>query len=258
MLRQLRLVSLFLVLSFPVVAVSGAIHVPTDWPTIAEAVAVATLGDTIYVAPGTYYEDSIVLADGVVLTSETGDPLSVTVNARFQGRVFECETIGSSTAVIGMTLTGGYSSGSGGAVYLSNASPQFLDCVFRSNVAQSGGAVFCFNGADSHFEDCVFTSNEAENGSGGAVYVQHYADPTFSGCVFDDNDASHYGGAFYSYWWSNPVLTDCDFTGNTAGNSGGALSFHNISSPIVTRCSVVGNTAGQNGAAGIVIVELYA
>ena len=53
-------------------AVAGTIHVPSDQPTIQDAIDAAMDGDTVLVAPGTYFENIDFLGKAIVVTSEAG------------------------------------------------------------------------------------------------------------------------------------------------------------------------------------------
>ncbi len=49
-------------------------HVPADAPSIGAALALASAGDVVEVACGTYFEHDLAMPAGVTLRSETGDP----------------------------------------------------------------------------------------------------------------------------------------------------------------------------------------
>ena len=112
---------------------------PGDQPTIQFGINVASSGDTVLVACGTYYEHDILIRPGVSVVSETGKPDCVTIDALQMGRVFHCQATGSTTTLVGLTITGGYctgGSGPGGAGLLCiSASPRVVDCIFSENDA---------------------------------------------------------------------------------------------------------------------------
>ena len=78
-----------------VAATAGSVGAQTTWhvpddpeaATIAEALASALAGDTIVIAPGTYFEHDLVMTEGVLLRSELNDAQNVIVDAAGLGRV---------------------------------------------------------------------------------------------------------------------------------------------------------------------------
>jgi len=121
---------------------------------------------------------------------------------------------------------------SGGAIAItgSESAPEFSGCQFTNNEAENapglyrdtqGGAVIIRNGSPSFF-DCVFDSNLAQSGDynsvGGAVYIGDFnnLDPVtpveFTRCKFQNNMSrpnfnDAYGGALFTD--SRVVLTNC-------------------------------------------------
>ena len=56
---------------------AATIHVPADQPTIQAAIDAAAGGDTVLVAPGTYYEDINFNGKIITVTSEQGAAATV-------------------------------------------------------------------------------------------------------------------------------------------------------------------------------------
>src|SRR5579862_8970739 len=63
----------------PQVAAAATIHVPTDQPTIQAAINAASTGDTVLVAPGTYYENINFSGKAITVTS-SGGPSATTID----------------------------------------------------------------------------------------------------------------------------------------------------------------------------------
>ncbi|GAB4016652.1 beta strand repeat-containing protein [Spirosoma koreense] len=123
----------------------------------------------------------------------------------------------------------------GGGIYnISNSSPVFTNCVFQSNTGGSTGGGAVYNDAsgtgpvDPVFINCLFTSNSATDG--GAVYnnaSSNFVNPRFVNCSFQSNSASSQGGVVYNNaaanFAVNPLLTNCSFQSNSASSQGSVI-----------------------------------
>jgi hypothetical protein len=150
-------------------------RVPADQPSIAAGLAVAAPGDTVQVAPGTYFEHGLVMPDGVVLCGETGHHADVVIDAQQLGRVLYCGNLGPGTAVQDLTITGGFADGDGndgigGGALCEHSSLSFSGCAMVGNYAVVGGGMSLRYDAEVLFEDCVFRENTAVS-SGGALRI---------------------------------------------------------------------------------------
>ncbi|HUS84372.1 MAG TPA: hypothetical protein VMX56_04445, partial [Anaerolineales bacterium] len=108
----------FSVLSvFPGLAESK-LRVPQDYPRIQAAIDAASDGDTVLVAPGTYYETIDFLGKAITVESET-IPEETIIDAGGAGSVvtFDSEE-GRDSVLRGFLLRGGYGNLVGGGVYL--------------------------------------------------------------------------------------------------------------------------------------------
>jgi hypothetical protein len=262
------------------------IHVPQDQPTIQAGIYAASSGDTVIVECGTYFEHNINLQHrDIYLTSSSGSPDCVTIDAERQGRVIYCAFVDSTAALVGFTLTRGIRAGEvgdtsiGAGMRCAAASPRIEHCVFRDNEAnREGGGVYCSSGAptfrDVTFEgnialgggglhcegdnalpklyDVVFSGNHAYN-SGGGMNASRHAAPTLTRVSFLGNTSGgsgHYGcGAGARFEDTDAVFTDVVFDGNVSDYSAGALQIGGYGSPVLERCVFVGNSAADRGGA---------
>lgn len=119
---------------------------------------------------------------------------------------------------------GGQNGGVGG--FDSGYSGKFVNCVFDSNNAYKGGALYYSAGSTGLVENCVFTNNFAMY-NGGAVYCAQGASAEFAGCTFTGSSLTNPknpaadplgGAAAYGGWHTN-----CTFTANTC-SAGSALT----------------------------------
>jgi predicted outer membrane repeat protein len=217
------LASLFAMLLLNTPGMAKTLPVPESSPTIKGALIKAQPGDIVLVSCGTYYEHDINMKPGVALWSGTLQPGCVTIDAQGKGRIFNFSDADTNTALVGFTLLGGVAQGSkgdqGGAVFCQNSSPRISNCVFESNSAKSGGAVFSDEKSAPVLTNCLFKNNEAQ-AFGGAVHFLGSAQ--LRQCAFEQN-AALMGGAINLASGAKVTLSGCSLRGNSAGNTGGAL-----------------------------------
>jgi predicted outer membrane repeat protein len=243
--------------ALPVLAVTW--NVPGDAGTIAGGLALASAGDTVLVACGTYFESGLTVPGGVVLRSATGDPSCVTIDGTgTRGTVIQMWFAASSTRVEGFTITGG-SSSNGAGMMCFGSSATVSDCNFNGNSATNRGGGVYIEGQeyyynDMDFVDCNFNGNTANEGAAAFHNGPHsssgiYNSSNFVGCTFDQNTASSSGGGVFGYYCGHD-FTDCTFTGNaaTTGSGGGVYSqYAYYDDTDFSGCTFSGNTADDFG-----------
>ncbi|MCK4916311.1 MAG: right-handed parallel beta-helix repeat-containing protein [Candidatus Eisenbacteria sp.] len=274
----------FFMLYLSVAASAAPIIVDTggsgDYLTIQEGIDAASYGDTVLVMCGTYYEHDIVMKSGIYLTSETGQPECVTVDAGSLGRALYCSGADSTTIMEGLTIANGFSPVDGGAMFceyssltITNcaftdnwarnewghvrgggiafewSSPTITDCDFSGNAVNSGwphgeshGGALSFYQSDSVITDGVFLGNGDRTSAGGGVYGNN-SPLTLIGCTFEENVAG-YGAGIYA---GGPVLIDCVFSRNGHGYSHGGAA-HVGHGGTITGCTFEDNVAEFGGA----------
>lgn len=132
------------------------IRVPVDQPTIQAGINAARNGDTVLVAPGTYYENIDFLGKGITVTSGAktfADAASVILNAVSSGPVVSFLTGEPASAVLnGFTVQGGYLLGVSGyaaGIAISGSSPTVSNNVIQKNI---GCGIIVGNGASPLIE----------------------------------------------------------------------------------------------------------
>jgi len=176
----------------PLTLFAATIHVPSDQPTIQAGIDAASVGDTVLVACGTYYEHDIQMQAGIVLRSATGNPDCVTIDANYIGRCLEIDALDPPPTIEGITFRNAVSGASGGAIFINRTSVTIQRCDFLTNRAQE----------------------ESEERKGGAVFANS-SNVSITGCRFVDNEAA-VGGALYFTDNCDPVITQSEFVGNLA------------------------------------------
>lgn len=174
------------------------------------------------------------------ITIMSGDIGSIGVQTDNSYNVIEALESGT---LDGFRIQNGYANGSGtegegGGMYIA-ASPTVRDCQFISNTCPGfvGGAI-SIRGTSfvPVFNRCVFISNSATYG--GAVYTNGGGD--FINCVFQSNSASTEGGAIRTSAGGSPTSFNCTFVQNTSPAASGAV--HPYGNFAVTNCIFWSNT----------------
>jgi LPXTG-site transpeptidase (sortase) family protein len=220
----------------------------TAFPFLQDAIALATSGDQIWVASGTYYPDegatqtnnsltsTFMLTDGVSIYGgfTVGDTLlsQRDSNPATNGTVLSGDidqiagTAGNAYTVVtvnglltdtyvldGFTISGGNQvsgSGLGGGMYIQNASPTLNNLIITANNASGrGGGVFIIS----------ISAVEAS-----------YSRPAFSDVTVSNNTAGIGGGVYVQN--GSPSFTRVTFSGNSSsGGAGGGLNVQTLGGP---------------------------
>ena len=231
------------------VLVAATLHVPQDYPNIQNAIMFASHSDTVLVAPGTYSGqgnfDINFYGKAIHLLGDSGYENTI-IDLEDENRGFYFNSLEDSTSIVegfkiyrgrveqyeGM-LSEDY--GYGGAVYIGDAGPKFINCKFESNDAyRKGDAVSIRNGGFPIFENCLFKDNEWGSGDrqGGAMEI-HNSSAIIRNTEFqgNGNDSEYDGGAIYIHSNNennedNVEITNCQFLENGTNNGntyGGAI-----------------------------------
>ena len=148
----------------------------------------------------------------------------------------------------------------GGAIYISNSSPQIKYCTLRNNTASKyGGAIYCDNG-NPLIEGCTITNNSAgfaSSAAGGAIYCTNNSQPNIKGNIISHNQvsasggfsaANALGGGIYLHQ-SDAVIekniisfNSADAQGNVPTHARGGAIYTYYSNPKLTGNTVYGNT----------------
>lgn len=260
--------SLLFVAGLGQAASADTLYVPTQYPTIQDAIDAAVKFDEIVVSPGRYFETIDLHGKPITLRSKdpgsdqivamtiidgTGRPGSVITTRRGET---------ATTFIAGFTITGGSGTPDkirkayvGGGMLIRDASPVVSRCVFEDNdllitphssFAGLGGAVACFNGSPT-IKHSTFTGNRAN--FGGGVYADHASSVFLAEDSFVGNRAlwkglyAGQGGAVYSE--GALIVDESVFRQNDADVGGGIslVGVHALS--LITRSAFVSNYGGD-------------
>lgn len=192
------------------------------------------------------------------------------------------EVLGADLTLRDLTITGGYSNGSGAGLAATEATGVFIaDSVFRGNLSESasasaqgggaaigtssriertlfednavqgtawvtwGGGLYLSGAAIHELEDVTIRSNVASNGYGGGLAVHGSATVTGLGATAIEGNTAELGGGGLEVA-SAAAVSGLDVVGNDADLGGGVYL-----SGTLTDSWIEGNTAGRGGGLGV-------
>ena len=212
-------------LAFAGSASAKTIYVPTDYPTIQEAIDAASSGDTIFVYNGTYYEDGGVSISKNNITLQGEDANTTIIHGMWTAEKVVYVT-GDYVNVSDFTVAGSTASGYG--IYVTGD-----NCIITDNSIIDGRyGIYLYDSDNS----TVAYNNASERGYAG-IYL-YYSDY----CVLKNNIANSNYHGIHLYRLSNCVLDNN--IANSNGYTGIYLSFS-------SNCVLKNNIADSNDNYGI-------
>jgi len=255
-------------------------NVPAQYSTIQSAINASVNGDTVLVAPGTYFENLNFRGKNIVVTStyfQTNDPsiISSTVingSTPVHPDTISCVIIAnhedSTTVLQGFTLTGGrgtlwddeHNMGSryreGGGILIQYSSPVIQNNIIRNNEAindtgiavSAGGGGIRMGDSNPKVYNNVIMQNKGLYGPG---IVLNYSGGTFKNNIIILNSVgnSYSGGGAFWVLSTSPgtqrIIENNTILNNSAiAGTGGILC---LSSNIIIRNNIIrGNTSPNN------------
>jgi hypothetical protein len=213
------------------------LHVPAQYPTIQDAIDVATDGVEVLVASefineGDYVENIDFKGKAITLRSDAdADPTTHDISPR--RTVINGNQTGSTVSFVsgeaadsvleGFTILNG--SGIlavynyyGGGIYCENTSPTITSNIIKWNATDYGGGICC------EASSPIITSNIVEENlssiSGGGIMCSH-SSPTISKNVIRNNSAVFGGGGIDLFQYCYPTITNNIILKNSADYGGG-------------------------------------
>ena len=183
-----------------------------------------------------------VVGSSLTITGPGSNLLTVNLNNK-SGIKLQSASAGQTLSISGLTFTGGYSGGYGGAVYARDVNTEISDVTFTSN-SSYGGALYVTNGA-LNITNSSFTNNSSYY-AGGAVSVKLAGLVNITGSTFTGNSSgnSNNGGAV-NVDGNDVSVTSSTFSANTASGYGGAI---NASGALtLSNSTFTGNSARAGG-----------
>ena len=231
-----------------------------DFTSIQGAINNASVGDTILVYNGTYYEN-INLKDGVKVQGEGAD---VTIIDGGGADGVWASGVGYSTILDGFTITncgvgvsieGGAGpcisrntfTGNGlphaGAIWVGWSSPVITDNIITGNVF---GAPITLDHADSTtIIHNVIANNDAMGSAGGGIAIYRSSSVNILANLIEDNPTFLGGGIFVSD--ASATIANNVIASNSASERGGAMAVYDGATITLLDNTIVGNTAPVGG-----------
>jgi len=268
-----------LALGFAGTVAAGAVtwRVPEDCATIQYALFVSAPGDTVMVAPGTYYETVLwPSTPGLCLASEAGATVTALDGMDVESVLRLLTPVDSSTVIRGFTIQHGNAE-YGGGVRCDGSSPTLEHNRIVANTATwYGGGIYCGEDCRAVIRHNTIAHNRVENGSGGGIACYFNSGPIildntitgnqapeyFGGGIHCENPASspgaieiggnivrenHAGGgggmSFFSPFYPTPRVYENEISHNTSGAGGGVYAYW-------TLADLVGNRIEENEVPG--------
>lgn len=158
--------------------------------------------------------------------------------------------------LINISFINGYSTGYGGALYISNGAVTIDNCDFVDNFCSKyGGAIMFENVGPISINNSKFSDNFANENSGAIIFYQCNDEIVIYNSNFINNSAYNLGGAILFFGCKNPVtVINSNFENNSLLNNttnamgGGILSDN--SDLTVINCNFIENSAHIGGAIG--------
>ena len=236
---------LFLCLS----AHAAIIRVPQNQLTIQAAINAAHPGDTVVVAPGTYYENISFLGKNIIVKSSQG-PKVTTIDGGNLATVVTFDMYETNAAVLqGFTIQHGSASYDGGGIYVDYASPRITRNVIANNTACGSGPGIALEFSSAWLESNIIKNNSeagCTGGSGGGLFVGGLGYAHILGNVIQNNTANFGGGV--GILASSPSLVNNVIHSNVANASpsqGGGVWMIDGDYPVLLQNLIYNNTAAE-------------
>lgn len=266
------LVSVLLCLP-PLAIGQSTIHIPADQPSIQAGINAAKNGDTVLIAPGTYFENIDFLGKAITVTSSDGAAKTI-IDGGGKGTTVIFKNYEPRAAILSnLTITHGDSNGGssnfpGGGVGIFESQPTLLNNIITQNycqniVSEQAAPLIQGNIVSSSLtpEKCSvsltggiflggnlqFSSNFDSSDGYPAIILGNTIENNTTG---QSGDGGGDGGPGIAIWGGSPLIQGNIIRNNvTRSGSGGAVNVVYGSKISIVQNLIYGNTAGCGGGA---------
>jgi len=230
-------------------ALADVLHVPGDYPTIADALAAATFADEVRVAAGVYVEPELILPPLVHLVGAGLGPDGTRIHPAGAHRLI---TTSDGNLVADLSLQGG-AAPQGGGLVIGGEEVTVRDVLISGCQANLGGGIF-IDDAHAVLERVHVIGCVAQT-AGGGLYAFNTEPIAIHDSVLHDNRAGAYGGAWYAAR-SQLTLNGCTVLDNQAGWGCEGAAFHGGPTTVASTLSVGNIPPAVGGIEFIVVTDL--
>jgi hypothetical protein len=241
------------------------IHIPADQPTIQAGINAASNGDTVLVAPGTYYENIDFKGKAITVTSSAGAAATIIDGSGTAGMpvvAFKTHELRNSilsdfTIQHGGTQT--FSSQASGGIFVHSAAPTIANNIVTANQCSGlyafGGALIQGNTVmatqydnwDSHYSYCQQTGTAIV--IEGTTTVAGYTHVEVIGNTIQNNTRALGVGGIGIYAAEGTLIQGNIISNNSSSYVGG-IETSNTQEVLVIDNLIYGNSAGIGNGAG--------
>jgi hypothetical protein len=233
------------------------ITVPGDHPTIQSAIDAAVAGDTVLVAPGTYFENINFRGKAITVESDQGPEVTI-IDGDLAGSVVTFSSgEGPASVLRGFTLQRGNASGIygdyGGGVRIKGSSPTIQGDIITNNAACGSGGGIEAEFSSARIEGNLITNNTQSlpcsgGPGGGGISVLGAGQTQIIHNIIEGNSWGFFGGfgGGITLFGGTPTVRGNVIRGNSVVNHGGGIDVGN-SDALIVQNLITGNQAEQGG-----------
>jgi hypothetical protein len=249
--------------------------VPSQYPTIQQAINAAQNGDTVLVAPGTYVENIDFLGKAIRVTSAAGAQLTIIDGSHLKPVVAFISGESRTSILNGFTIRNGIPSidfvNRGGGIAILSSSPSVTNNIISGNKSCSGGAGIAILGGAPLIQSNLITDNQQSNclgGYGGGILVESPSENleilnnsilnnsfsagggigltgvshlvTVKGNLIQNNEAHFGGGIYLDVFSSTPIVVVQNLIVENRSFLGGGIHWNSFAG------SLIQNTIANN------------